>query len=75
LPDSEEFVSCTGITVANVDGKTINMGIVDTLAPKEVAEWHVIVKALKNDDARFNVALSSDQFGNPIHKEESTHLY
>ncbi len=75
LPDSEEYVSCTGITAATADGKTITMEPVAILAPKQVAEWQVIVKALKIDDARFNVALSSDQFENPIHKEESTHLY
>ena len=51
------------------------MDTLPVLAPKAQAVWRVTVKALKPDDARFKVFISSDQFQRPIQKDESTHLY
>lgn len=75
LPDSEEFVSGTGPTQVRAQERTVTMETMPVLAPKEQAVWRVTVKALKPDDARFKVFISSDQFEKPIQKDESTHLY
>ena len=53
----------------------MTMEALPTLEPKAVAAWQVVVKALSADDARFKVAVSSDQFEQPIHKDEATQLY
>jgi hypothetical protein len=45
------------------------------VAPKAVASWRVVVKALEAADARFKVELRSDQFESPIHEDESTQQY
>jgi uncharacterized repeat protein (TIGR01451 family) len=75
LPDSEAFVSGIGPTPVEAKDRTVTMGTVAVLAPKAQAAWRVTVKALKPDDARFKVFVSSDQFQQPIQKDEATHLY
>ncbi|MGO8932064.1 MAG: hypothetical protein ACLQU3_34890 [Limisphaerales bacterium] len=75
LPDSEEFVSGTGPTAVQAQERTVTMDTLAVLAPKALATWRVTVKALKPDDARFKVFISSDQFEHPIEKDEATHLY
>jgi uncharacterized repeat protein (TIGR01451 family) len=75
LPDSEEFVSGTGPTAVRAQERSVTMETLPALAPKAQAVWRVSVKALKPDDARFKVFISSDQFQQPIQKDESTHLY
>ena len=75
LPDSEEFVSGTGPTQVQAEERAVTMATLPVLAPKAQAVWRVTVKALRPDDARFKVFISSDQFQRPIQKDESTHLY
>ena len=75
LPESEEFVSGTGPTPVRAQDRAVTMDTLPVLAPKAQAAWRVTVKALKPDDARFKVFVSSDQFEKPIQKDESTHLY
>ncbi len=75
LPASEEFVSADGATTVARDGQQLTMELLGMLAPKDTATWKVIVRALKEDDARFKVVLTSDQFAKPIHEEEPTQLY
>jgi uncharacterized repeat protein (TIGR01451 family) len=75
LPDSEEFVSGTGPTEPRAQERAVTMDTMPVLAPKALAVWRVTVKALKPDDARFIVFISSDQFEHPIRKDEATHLY
>jgi uncharacterized repeat protein (TIGR01451 family) len=75
LPDSEEFVSSSGPTQARLQERAVTMDTLSVLAPKALAVWRVTVKALKPDDARFKVLISSDQFQLPIQKDEATHLY
>jgi len=75
LPDSEEFVSGTGATQVRAQERAVTMDTLPVLAPKAQAAWRVTVKALKPDDARFKVFVSSDQFEHPIQKDEATHLY
>jgi uncharacterized repeat protein (TIGR01451 family) len=75
LPDSEEFISSTGATPAHGEDRAVIMDSLAELAPKAQASWQVTVKALKPDDARFKVFVSTDQFQEPIRKDEATHLY
>ncbi len=75
VPDSQEFITGTGVTPVRTNGKTITMDIVPSLDPKAVATWQILTKALSVDDSRFKVEVSGDQFEEPIHREESTHLY
>ncbi len=75
LPESEEFVSGTGASPVQAQDRTVTMDTLPVLEPKAQAVWHVTVKALKADDARFKVFISTDQFQQPIQKDESTHLF
>jgi len=75
LPASQEFVSGTGATTVSAQAGTITMEPLPVVAPKAVASWRVVVKALEAADARFKVELRSDQFESPIHEDESTQQY
>jgi uncharacterized repeat protein (TIGR01451 family) len=75
LPESEEFISGTGPTSVHAQEHEVTMDTLPALAPKALAVWRVTVRALKADDARFKVLVSSDQFQEPIRNDEATHLY
>ncbi len=75
LAPSQQFVSGTGVTSVNAQAGTITMDPLPALEPKAVASWQVVVKALDAGDIRFSVKLSSDQFEQPIHEDESTRQY
>ena len=75
LPASEDFVSGQGPTAVWAKGQTLTTDPLPALAPKGVATWTFVVRALHAEDAHFVVKLSSDQFAQPIEEEESTHLY
>ena len=75
LEDSMQYASSDGPTRATVQGKTITFAPLPRLAPKAKATWKVIVKAVKPDDARFQVTLNSDQLRRPVQETESTHIY
>ena len=75
LPTSQEFVSGSGATSVQAQGRTVTTEPLPILDPKAAAIWRVVVKALQADDARFKVELTSDQFESPIHEEESTNQY
>jgi uncharacterized repeat protein (TIGR01451 family) len=75
VPDSQQFVSSAGTTAVSAAGLTLTMDPIPSLEGKAVAAWRVVTKALTPDDSRFKVQVSGDQFEQPIHREESTHLY
>jgi uncharacterized repeat protein (TIGR01451 family) len=75
VPDSQEYVSGTGITPVQAQDGSLTLGVLPTLAAQSVASWKVITKALKAGDSRFQVEFSSDHFQKPIHREEATQLY
>lgn len=75
LPDSQEFVSATGTGQVTAEGQALTMETLPSLEPKAEARWRVVVKAAREDDARFRVELSSDEFRQPIHEDESTRQY
>jgi len=75
LPESEEFIAGSGSTQVQAQGRDVAMETLPLLPAKQQALWRVTVKALKRDDARFKVFVSSDQFQRPIQKDEATQLY
>ena len=75
LPASQEFVSGSGTSAVKAEDRTLSMEAVPELAPKAVASWRIVVKALQADDLRFKVELTSDQFQNAITEDESTQQY
>jgi len=75
LPESQEFVSGTGSSAVHAEDRTLSMEPLPTLDPKAEASWRVVVKALRADDARFEVALRTDQFTALITEDEATQQY
>ncbi|MFM8360026.1 MAG: hypothetical protein ACKOET_15885 [Verrucomicrobiota bacterium] len=75
LPESQEFVSATGTASVKAEGRVLMMETLSSLEPKAEARWRVVVKAAREDDARFRVELSSDEFQLPINENESTRQY
>ena len=75
LPESQEFVSATGATTVQADGRTVTISALPELAAKASAAWRLVIKAIKTDDARFKAELTSDQFQNPIEELEATQQY
>ncbi len=75
LPACQQFVSGSGITAVSAQGEQVTTESLPVLAPKEVATWSVVVKALAAADARFSVELYSDEFAKPIQQVESTRQY
>ncbi|MCU0783713.1 MAG: hypothetical protein MUF81_06625 [Verrucomicrobia bacterium] len=75
MPASLEFVFGTGPTAAKAENRIVTMETLATLESKASATWQVVAKATQADDARFKVALRSDQFEKPIEEDESTQLY
>ncbi len=75
LESSQQFVSCTGATTAQAQGRTITTAPLASLSSKDTAKWLVVVKALAPGDIRFTAELTSDQFKRPINETEATHQY
>lgn len=75
LPANQEFVSGSGDTTVSAQGRTVQVEVLPTLAPKAQAVWRVVAKALATGDARFDTQLTSDQFTNPIEEIEATTQY
>ena len=75
LPAEEEFISATGPTKEEVQGKKVTFAPLRSLAPKAKATYRVVVKGVKAGDVRFKVSLTSDQMTSPAEETESTHIY
>ena len=75
LEDSMQYAASDGPTEATVQGNIVTFAPLPRLAPKATATWKVIVRAVKPDDARFKVALNSDQLRRLVEETESTHIY
>lgn len=75
LEDDQEFVSGTGATTAQAQGRIITFAPLSTLSPKDTAKWQVVVKAITAGDVRFTTELTSDQFKRPISETEATRQY
>ncbi|HAI12195.1 MAG TPA: hypothetical protein DCM28_10860 [Phycisphaerales bacterium] len=75
LEDTAQYVSTAGPTTASVNGKTITLAPLPTLAPKERQSWQIKVKAVGSGDVRFSVDMNSDQIDRPVKETESTNFY
>ncbi|MBL9138447.1 MAG: DUF11 domain-containing protein [Verrucomicrobiales bacterium] len=75
LPDSQEYVSGSGATPVQAADRTVTMEALGRLEAKADAVWRVVSKALRVDDARFKVELTSDQFQRPVEEFEATAQY
>lgn len=75
LEDPQTYVSSSGATSATASGQKITFAPLSRLAPKDKAEWRVVVKAQERGDIRFAVELTSDQLERPVNETESTHQY
>ena len=75
LPESQEFVSGTGPTEVQGQGRAASSAALARLEPKAEAVWRVVVKATAAADARFKVEMTSDQFQRPVEEWEATSQY
>ena len=75
LPDSMEFVKTAGATKGTLDGNVLTFEPLPALYPQAVAQWKVIVKAVKPGDVRFKVSVESEQLERSVDLIESTHFY
>lgn len=76
LADGEELVKASGASAASVSGAQVQFAPVPTLAPAQVVEYLVEVKAVKaTGDVRFRVMMNADQLSDAVREEESTRLY
>lgn len=75
LPPCQSFISGDGATAVQAHGDTVIMAPLPTLDPKAVASWRVVLKATQAADARFKVALTSDQIPRAVNHHEATQQY
>jgi len=75
LEDTQSYVSSSGASTGTVAAKTVTFAPLASLAPKDKAEWRVVVKAVKAGDVRFGVQLESDMLQRPVNETESTRQY
>lgn len=76
LPESMEFVSGSGDTEVKADGRMITCAPLAELRNGAKATWTIKVKALSAaKDARTKWRFTSEQYPEPVTREESTNLY
>jgi hypothetical protein len=75
IPPELVPVSGDGDSDIAIDGKSFQMAIIETLAPKQAVEWRLKCKAVQAGDARLRVDMNSKLLRQPVREEESTHIY
>jgi uncharacterized repeat protein (TIGR01451 family) len=75
LPDSEQFINGTGSTAVTSAGQNIAFAVVPTLEPKQSVAWDITVKALKAQEAKVQVNMTTDSTRTPAIKVEPTKLF
>lgn len=75
LAPEQEYVSSSGATQSNVNGRTITFSPVPVLEAKQRAEWRIVVKAARPGDVRFAVTLDTEQLTRNVQETESTNQY
>jgi hypothetical protein len=84
MEDAQEFINSYGESTArlgerkSVDGRSVQEIIMEPVVriePQTTVSWRVTVKALKREDVRFTVRMSSDQLTRPNVDIESTFQY
>lgn len=72
LPETLEFVSGGGATDVAGDGRSINFGKLDQLAPGETAVWRLRVRGDQPGKSNFTVELTTDTNRRPVIEQEPT---
>lgn len=75
LPPEESFVSAEGPGKHAAEGQQVSFDPVPSLAPGQTLAYRVVVKGVREGDARFVVRLSTDQTKTPVTETESTQIY
>lgn len=76
LPESMEFVSGSGETPVSAEGRMITCAPLAELGSGSKATWSITVRAVSaSSDARSKWRFMSEQFGQPVTREESSNLY
>ncbi|MCS1406934.1 MAG: Large cysteine-rich periplasmic protein OmcB [Verrucomicrobia subdivision 3 bacterium] len=76
LEPAQEFVSASGATRGvEVEPRIIRFPPLPSLAPKQIARWRVVVRAVSREDVRFKVTLKTDQISRPVEETEATNQY
>lgn len=71
FPKELAVVDASGASAAQVNGQTVTFAPYANLAPRQILEYYVTVKANASGDLRPRVQVSSDFIKNPITQEES----
>lgn len=75
LEDSMEFVSSSGATRGTYANGVVSFEPLASLAPGAKAEWRVVVKAVKSDDARFRVVMNTQELDREVMETEATRFF
>jgi uncharacterized repeat protein (TIGR01451 family) len=78
LPEQLEFVNAKGKTEFQYDRdkRIVDFAPIDSLPPRGSARFEVVVKAVRDGEARLKAVLQSDSLsGGPVTREEAVHLY
>jgi uncharacterized repeat protein (TIGR01451 family) len=75
LPNSEQFVRASGQTDGRNEGQQVTFGTIPELQPKQTATWQVEAKALRADEANFEVTMTSQSTPKAAAKIEPTKLF
>jgi uncharacterized repeat protein (TIGR01451 family) len=74
IPESESYVSGSGVTPIAQNGQFLKMGTLPVIEGNGTVTWRVIVKAVAVGDTRFRADLMCDQLERPITRFEATQL-
>ena len=75
LEEGVAFVSATGATAGSASGNSITFAPLPTLAPKQQAEWRVVVRGTSARDTRFSVRMDTGMRDRPATETEPTFIY
>ena len=76
FPPEMVVESAEGATAGTVKDGAVTFAPVATITPKQVVEWKINAKAGgKATDVRVKASMNSTLLKNPVHEEESTHIY
>lgn len=75
LPPGLEAVSASGETRHEVQARGVKFEPIAQLAPKTDSVFRVQIRGTQPGDQRVNVTVNSDEFSQPISREESTRVF
>jgi uncharacterized repeat protein (TIGR01451 family) len=75
VPPGLKAVSAEGPVRYRIEGQHVLFEPLKQLAPKADTSYTIKVKAIAAGDQRLEVQLATDEFRDPVAKQESTHVY